>query len=345
LSITLFPVIIPGGLQRKLMKAVVYKKYGSPDVLELKEVEKPAPRDNEVLIRVHAASINSWDWDMLTGRPLEYRLFFGLLKSKYRILGCDIAGRIEAVGRDIKQFHPGDDVFGDLCEGSWGGFAEYVCARENEVTLKPAGMTFEEAAATPQAGLLALQGLCDKREIKPGQRILINGAGGGVGTFAIQLAKSFSVEVTGVDSTGKLDTMRSLGADHVIDYTQEDFTKKGKCYDLILDVKTDRSIFDYRRALSSNGIYVTVGGRTARILQLVFLGSLISLTGRKKMALIMHKANKDMQILNELFQSGKVKPVIDKCFPLGETAEAFKYFGKGHFKGKVVITVEHNNKI
>ena len=200
-----------------LMKAIVYTKYGSPDVLQLKEVEKPAPKDDEVLIKVHAASINSWDWDMLTGRPLEYRLSSGILKpTKTKILGCDIAGRIEAVGRNIKQFHPGDDVFGDLCKGFWGGFAEYVCARESELTLKPAGMTFEEAAATPQAGLLALQGLCDKREIRPGQRILINGAGGGVGTFAIQMAKSFGAQVTGVDSTGKLDMMSSLGADHVI---------------------------------------------------------------------------------------------------------------------------------
>jgi NADPH:quinone reductase-like Zn-dependent oxidoreductase len=248
------------------------------------------------------------------------------------------------VGRNITQFHPGDDVFGDLCEGFWGGFAEYVCARESELTLKPACMTYEEAAATPQAGLLALQGLCDQREIKPGQKILINGAGGGVGTFAIQMAKSFGAEVTGVDSTGKLDMMSSFGADHVIDYTQEDFTKNGKCYDLILDVKTDRSIFDYRRALSSNGIYVTVGGRTTRILQLVFLGSLISMTGSKKMTLIMHKPNKNLYILNELFESGKIKPVVDRCFPLRETAKAFQYYGEGHFKGKVVITVEHSKK-
>ena len=235
------------------MKGVVYTKYGSPDVLQIKEIEKPIPKDDEVLIKVHAASINSWDWYMLTGRPIEYRLLGGLLKpTKTKILGCDIAGRIEVVGRSIKQFRPGDDVFGDLCEGSWGGFAEYVCAREDELTLKPTGMTYEEAAATPQAGLLALQGLCDKREIKPGQSVLINGAGGGVGTFAIQMAKSYGAEVTGVDSTGKLDIMSSLGADHVIDYTQEDFTKSGNCYDLILDVKTDRSIFDYRCVLSSN---------------------------------------------------------------------------------------------
>ena len=328
------------------MKAIVYTKYGSPDALELKELEKPIPKDDEVLIKVHAVSINSMDWDMLIGRPLEYRFFSGLLKpTKTKILGCDIAGRIEAVGKYIKQFHPGDDVFGDLCQSSWGGFAEYVCAKENELTLKPISMTYQESAATPQAGLLALQGLCGKREIKPGQSILINGAGGGVGTFAIQMAKSLGAEVTGVDNTGKLDMMSALGADHVIDYTQEDFTKNGKCYDLILDVKTDRSIFDYRRALSANGIYVTVGGKTARILQLLFLGSLISMTGSKKLTLVMHKPNKDLNILIELFESGKVKPVIDRCFPLSKTAEAFKYFGEGHFKGKVVIiVVEHNNK-
>ena len=325
------------------MKAIVYTQYGSPDVLQLKEVDKPAPKDDEVLIKVHAASINSWDWDMLTGRPFEYRFLSGLLKpKKTKILGCDIAGQIEAVGKNIKQFHPGNDVFGDLCEGSWGGFAEYVCARENELTLKPAGMTHEEAAATPQAGLLALQGLCDKNEIQPGQRILINGAGGGVGTFAIQMAKSFGAEVTGVDSTGKLDMISSLGADYVIDYNQDDFTKNGKSYDLILDVNTDRSVFDYWRALSPNGNYVTVGGRSARILQLVLVGSLISMTGSKKLTLIKHKPNKDLNIINELFESGKIKPVLDKCFPLSETAEAFQYFGEGHFKGKVVITVEHN---
>ena len=327
------------------MKAIVYEKYGSPDVLELKQVEIPVPKDNEVLIKVQAAAINSWDWDMLTGRPLAYRLLSGLLKpKKTNILGCDIAGRIEAVGRNIKQFHPGDDVFGDLCEGSWGGFAEYVCARENELALKPAAMTYEEAAATPQAGLLALQGLCDKREVKPGQSVLINGAGGGVGTFAIQMARSFGAEVTGVDSTAKLDMLRSLGADHVIDYTQEDFTRNGLCYDLILDVKTDRSIFDYRRALRPHGIYVTVGGRSARILQLVSLGSLLSMAGSKKLTLILHKPNKGLNILSKLVETGKVYPVIDRCFPLSETAEAFQYFGKGHFKGKIVITVEHHTK-
>jgi len=322
------------------MKAVVYERYGSPDVLGIKDIDKPAPKDNEVLIKIHAASINSWDLDMLTGRPLEYRLMSGLLRpKKTRILGCDIAGRIEAVGKDVTQFHLNDDVFGDLCEGTWGGFAEYVCASENELTPKPAGMTFEEAAATPQAGLLALQGLCDKRQIKPGQKILINGAAGGVGTFAIQMAKSFGAEVTGVDSTGKLDMMSSLGADHVIDYTKEDFTKNGQRYDLILDVKTNRSVFDYVRALSPDGLYVTVGGKSSRILQLVLFGPLISMVCSKRLTLIMHKPNKNLNIINELYESGKVRPVIDRCFPLNETPEAFRYFGEGHFKGKIVITL------
>ncbi len=326
------------------MKAVVFTKYGSPDVLRFTDVEKPVPKQDEVLVKVQAASINSWDWDMLTGRPFEYRLLSGILKpEKTNILGCDIAGCVEAVGENIQQFQPGDAVYGDLCEGAWGGFAEYACARENELTFKPAGMTFEEAAATPQAGLLALQGLCDKTEVRPGQSVLINGAGGGVGTFAIQMAKSFGAEVTGVDSTGKLEMIKSLGADHVIDFTQEDFTKYGKHYDLILDVKTNRSIFDYRRALRSNGIYVTVGGKSVRILQLVSLGALISKAGSKKLTLIMHKPNKDMNMVSELFESGKIKPVVDRCFPLSGTAEAFRYFGQGHFIGKVVISVENND--
>ena len=326
------------------MKAIVYTKYGSPDVLQVKEVEKPIPKDDEVLVKVHAASINSWDWDMLTGRPVEYRLFSGILKpTKTNILGCDIAGRIEAVGRNIKQFHPGDDVFGDLSRGAWGSFAEYVCARESEVKLKPPSMTFEEAAATPQASILALQGLNEKREILPGQKILINGAGGGVGTFAIQMAKSYGAEVTGVDSTGKLEMMSSLGADYVIDYTKEDFTKNGKSYDLILDVKTDRSVFDYWRALNYNGIYVTVGGRSIRILQLVFVGTLISMMGSKQLSLIMHNPNKDLNTIKQLFESGKIKPVVDRCFPLNEAAEAFQYYGEGLFKGKIVITINDKN--
>lgn len=327
------------------MKAVVYVKYGSPDVLELKEVEKPVPKDDEVLLKIYAASINSWDWDMLTGTPYEYRLLSGLLKpKKTNILGCDIAGRVETVGKNVKKLKPGDEVFGDLSEGGWGGFAEYACARAKDLTLKPGSMTFEEAAATPQAGLLALQAFQQKEEIKPRDSILINGGCGGVGTFAIQMAKAFGAEITAVDSTEKLDMMRSLGADYVIDYTNEDFTRNGKCYDLIVDVKSNRSIFDYKRALNSKGIYATVGGKTSRILQLALLGPLIKKKENKVLTLIMHKPNKGMNILCELFEAGKIKPIVDKCFPLSKTSEAFRYFGEGHFKGKVIITLEHNNK-
>ena len=326
------------------MKAIVYQQYGSPDVLELKEVEKPTPKDNEVLAKIHAASINDWDWGLLRGKPFMSRLVFGLLKPRTKILGGDIAGRVEAVGRNVKQFQPGDEVFGDLSGCGFGGFAEYVCARENALVLKSASMTFEEAAAVPQAAVLALQGLRDKRQIQPGQKVLINGAGGGVGTFAVQIAKSFGAEVTGVDSTRKLDMMRSIGADQVIDYTQEDFTKNGQCYDLILDFAAHHSIFDYKRALSPKGIYVLVGGSTARMFQIMFLGPLISMAGSKKIGVMMHKPNKDLAFLKEPFEAGKVKPVIDRRYTLSEVSEALRYFGEGNHKGKVVITVEHNNK-
>jgi len=326
------------------MKAIVYTQYGPPEVLQLKEVEKPTPKDNEVLVKVHAASVNDWDWGLLRGTPFMNRLFFGLLKPKIKILGGDIAGRVEAVGRNAKQFQLGDEVFGDLSGCGFGGFAEYVCARENALALKPVSMTFEQAAAIPQAAVLALQGLRDKGQIQPGQKVLINGAGGGAGTFAVQIAKSFGAEVTGVDSTRKLDIMHSIGADHVIDYTQEDFTKNGQIYDFILDFAAHHSIFDYKRALSPKGIYVMVGGSSARILQVMFLGPLISMTTSKKMGILMHKPNKDLAFMKELFEAGKVKPVIDKRYPLSEVSEALRYFGEGRHKGKVVITMEHNNK-
>ncbi|MCH7740066.1 MAG: NAD(P)-dependent alcohol dehydrogenase, partial [Chloroflexi bacterium] len=232
------------------MKAIVFHKYGSPDDLELQEIEKPAPRDNEVLVKVHAASINAWDSQLLAGKPFVNRLLFGLRgPRKIHVLGCDIAGQIESVGRNAKQFQPGDEVFGDLSGDGWGGFAEYVCARENALTLKPAGMNFEQAAATPQAAVIALQGLSGKVQIQPGQKVLINGAGGGAGSFAVQIARSFGAEVTGVDSTEKLDIMRSIGAEHVIDYTREDFTRNGQRYDVILDLEAHHSIRDYWRAL------------------------------------------------------------------------------------------------
>jgi NADPH:quinone reductase-like Zn-dependent oxidoreductase len=324
------------------MKAIVYTEYGPPDVLALREAEKPTPKDNEALIRVHAASLNASDWEFLTGKPL-YTRAWGLLKPKHKILGSDIAGRVESVGENVKKFQSGDEVFGDILE-SWGGFAEYVCSPEDELMLKPASMTFEQAAAIPQAAVVALQGLRDKGRVQHGQKVLINGAGGGAGTFALQIAKLFGAEVTGVDSTEKLDMMRSIGADHVIDYTQEDFTKNGQCYDLILDLVAYRSIFDYKRALSPKGIYVLAGGSMARILQVLFLGPWISMTGSKKMGILPVKRNKDLVLLKELFEAGKVVPVIDRRYTLSEVPEALRYLGEGHAQGKVVITLEDNNK-
>ena len=252
------------------MKAVVYTAYGPPDVLQLKEVAKPTPKDDEVLIKVAAVSINRSDWEGLRGTPLYARIG-GLLKPRHQILGSDIAGRVEMVGRKSSHFQPGDEVFGHILSYT-GGFAEYVCTREKALAPKPASLTFEEAAAIPQAAVIALQGIRDKGQVQPGQTVLINGAGGGAGMFAVQLAKSYGAEVTGVDNTGKLDFLRSLGADHVIDYTQEDFTKNGKQYDLILDVVAYRSVFAYARALRPNGRYFMVGGSVATLFQIVLLG-------------------------------------------------------------------------
>ncbi len=329
------------------MKAIVYTKYGSPDVLELKEVEKPTPKDDEVLIKVYAAAANYADWALLRGKPFLVRLMVGgLLKPKNKILGADIAGRVEEVGRSVTQFQPGDEVFGDISEGGWGGFAEYVCASENALALKPANISFEEAAAVPLAAVTALQGLRDKGQIQLGQKVLINGASGGVGTFAVQIAKSFGAEVTAVCSTGKMDMARSIGADQVIDYTQEDFTQNGQRYDLILAANGYHSIWDYKRALSPRGIYVMTGGSMAQILQSILLGPLISMVGAKKMGSSPAKPNqKDLVIMKELLEAGKVVPVIDRRYPLSEAAEALRYLGEGHAQGKVVITFEHDNKI
>jgi len=322
------------------MKAMVYTQYGPPDVLELKEVEKPTPKDNEVLIQVHAASVNDWDWCLVRGKPFFIRLLCGLLKPKIKIPGVDIAGQVEAVGRNVKKFQLGDEVYGDISECGFGGFAEYVCAHENALALKPASMTFVEAAAIPHAAMLAIQGPRDKGQIQPGQKLLINGAGGGVGTFGVQIAKLSGAEVTVVDRSEKLETLRSLGADHVVDYTKEDFTKNGQRYDLIIDVVAHKSISDYKRALNPNGVFVVIGGSIALMLKVVFLGSWIARSEYKKLGILAHKVSiRDLDYLSELFEAGKVKPIVDKCYPLNEVAEAFRYFGKGQFKGKVVITV------
>ncbi len=327
------------------MKAIVYQKYGSPDVLELKEVKKPTPGDNEVLVKVHAASLNAADLDYLRG---TFLVRIGAPpKPKNKIPGSDIAGQIESVGKNIKQFQPGDEVFGDLSVCGFGAFAEYVCASENALTLKPASMTFQEAVTLPQAAVLALQGLRDKKQTQPGQKILINGAGGGVGTFAVQIARYFGAEVTGVDSTEKLDIVRSIGADQVIDYTQKDFTRSGQVYDLILDVVAYHSVFAYKRALSPEGICVLVGGSMPAVFLAVSLGPLILMTGSKKIGILAWRPNakEDLDFLIELFEAGKVVPVIDRVYPLSEVAEAFRYLEEKKSQGKLVITMEHNKKI
>ena len=333
----------------KIMKAIVYTKYGSPDVLSLEEVEKPTPKDDEVLIKIRAASINSWDWDLLRGTPFMARLVGGgLFKPKNPILGTDIAGRVEAVGRNVTKFSPGDEVFGEMSRHllslGWGGFAEYACAHENSMMLKPVKMTFAEAAAIPQAAALALGGFRYYGKIQPGQKILMNGGGGGVGTFVIQIAKHFGAEVTGVDSTEKLEMMRSIGADHTIDYTKEDFTRNGQRYDLILDVAAYRSIFDCKRSLNANGVYGIIGGSIARFFEIMFLGPLITIGGNKKMGTLGAEPNEGLDLIIELFAAGEVVPVIDRCYQLSEVAEAFRYFGEGGVRGKIVITMEHNNK-
>ena len=322
------------------MKAVVFTEYGSPDVLRLAEVDRPVPADDEVLIRVHAVSLNDWDCGALEGADFVNRLLFGLRKPKKnrQILGSDVAGRVEAVGRNVRQFRLGDEVFGDL-SGRWGGFAEYVCASEKALALKAPGMTFEQAAAIPQAALLASQSLRDLGGIRPGQKLLINGAGGGVGTFAIQIAALYEVEVTAVDAPEKLDLLRSMGARHVLDYTREDFTRTGERYDLILDVKTTRSVADCARALNAGGTYVTVGGSMARLFQALLLWPWFALTTSKKIRVLALKPNKDLVYVRELFEAGKVVPVIDGHYGLADVPEAFRYFGSGRHKGKIVITV------
>ena len=328
------------------MKAILFTQYGSADFLELKDIPKPSPMENEVLVKVHAASINSWDWELLMGKPFVNRLEFGLFRpKKINILGCDIAGRVEAVGAKVTQLKVGDDVFGDLSSAGWGGFAEYVCAPEHALITKSENMTFEQAAAIPQAALLALQGLRDKGRIQSGQRVLINGTGGGVGTVALQLAKFFGAQVTGVDCASKLDIMRLAGADEVIDYSELDFTKNGQHYDLILDVAAYHSLTDYKRALSPSGHFVMVGGSMGLANQLILFGWLNSTFGNKSLGILMHKANQGLSFIKELYDAGKIVPIIDRTYPLIELAEALKYFEKGQANGKIVIRINDVNYV
>jgi len=316
------------------MKAVVYTRFGSPDVLYLKDVEQPIPKSNEILIKICAASVNAYDWRHVRADPFMIRLMgAGLFRPKHQILGADIAGTVEAVGSDVKHFQAGDEVFG---EGSYGGFAEYACADEKRFALKPAGITYQEAAAAPMAALTALQGLRDNGMIQAGQKVLINGASGGVGTFAVQIAKIFEAEVTGVCSTTKLDLVQSIGADHVIDYTREDITRNAQKYDLIFDTAAYRPIPDYKRILSSTGMYVLAGGSIARIFQLM----IITIFRNKNMRIVMADINhNDLLFIKELLEAGKLKSIIDRCYPLQETGQALAYLEQGHACGKVVINI------
>jgi len=330
------------------MKAVVYTDYGSPDVLEIRDIKRPVPNDDQVLIRVRAASINPLDWHYIEGTPYIMRAFgVGLRKPKDPRLGVDMAGEVEAIGKNVTQFKPGDEVFG----GRNGAFAEYVCARaDRAIALKPSNITFEQAASVPIAAITALQGLRDKGHISPGQKVLINGASGGVGTFAVQIAKSWGAEVTGVCSTRNLDLVRSLGADHVIDYTKEDFTKGEQRYDVILDNVGTQPLSGFKRALVPNGICVMIGGGgpndggligpMARPIKALFLSPFMT----QKMGMMMAELNKkDLNVLGDLMQSGKVKPVIDRTYPLSQIADAIRYLEQGHARGKVVITIAQDN--
>lgn len=325
------------------MRTIEFTRYGSPDDLRFKEIEVPTPRDHEVLVRIYATSINSWDWELMHAEPFANRVMFGLFRpKKLKTLGFDIAGRVEAVGSAVKKIRVGDEVYGDLSACGWGGLAEYVAAPEAALAIKPPNLSFEQAAAVPQAGLLAYQGLVDLGHISAGQKVLINGASGGSGSFAVQIAKTFDVELTGVCSTDKIEFVRSLGVDHVIDYTQEDFTHNGKEYDLIIDAHALHSIFDYRRALRPHGRYVVHGGATSTLMSIMWLGPVFSLLGNRQLRILLHKANKGIDKLGSLLESGTVVPIVDKCFPFSQTIEAFKYYGDGNARGKVVVSIQED---
>ena len=323
-----------------LMKAIVITRYGGPEVLQYTDVEKPSPTANQVLVKVQAASLNASDFEAMRGSWAS-RLG-GPLKTKHKILGTDIAGTVEAVGSNVTKYQPGDEVHGDLLyPNGYGAFAEYACALEKVLAPKPASMTFEQAATYPEAGIIALQSLLGKREIQPGQKVLINGAGGGMGSFGIQIAKYYGAEVTGVDSAIKLEMMKSIGADHVLDYKVTDFTKTGERYDVILDTVARRSLFSYRRALNPNGIYIMVGGSRSALFQGIVLGPIVSRMGDKNYGInpINRDPMEDYEFLAELFETGKVVPVIDKAYPLSEVPEALRYLEDGLALGKVVITM------
>lgn len=327
------------------MKAITYTRYGSPDVLRLEEVETPTPSANEVLVKIYAASVNAYDWRYVRADPFLVRLVGGLFRPRNPRLGADIAGRVEAVGNDVTQFQPGDEIYGDLAASGNGAFAEYVAVPEQAIALKPANLTFEQAAAVPMAAVTALQALRDGGKIRAGHNVLINGASGGVGTFAVQIAKAFGAEVTAVCSTRNVEMVRSLGADHIVDYKREDITRSAQRYDLILAVNGYHPLSAYRRLLRPEGRYVMAGGEGAQLFEALLFGPLMSLVGRTRLApFSATPRSKDLLVMKELLEAGKVVPVIDRCYPLGETAEAIRYLEDGHARGKVVITVTRGSQ-
>lgn len=322
------------------MKAIIHEKYGDFDVLQLGEVDKPAPKENEVLVKVHASSINAGNMFSVSGKPLIARAWSGWLKPKSLNTGSDVAGRVEAVGTNVKQFKPGDDVFGDNLLNGGGTYAEYVCVPEHELALKPANISFAEAAAAPQAALVALQGLRNIGQIKAGQKVLITGASGGNGTYALQIAKAFDTEVTAVVSTRNIELVRSLGADHVIDYTQEDFARSGEQYDLVMAMGGYRSLSDYKKVLRPGGIFVWAGGDLKGLFETMLLGWWVAHGSSKTLTSLSHQQNRDdLVYVAGLMESGKVKSVIDQSFSLDDTADAMQHYAAGHMQGKVVITV------
>jgi NADPH:quinone reductase-like Zn-dependent oxidoreductase len=321
------------------MKAILLKEYGLPNDLEIGEVAKPIPNDNEVLVRIHSASINDWDWGLVRGKPFVIRLFFGLKKPKINIPGIDISGSIEAVGGKVNSFKIGEEIYCDLSESGCGGFAQYVCMPESILYKKPSNISHNDASALPHAGLLALQGLVEQGKVKSGQNVLINGAGGGVGTLGIQILKSYGVKVTGVDSDEKLDLMKSLGFDKVMDYNKTDFTDTGEKYDLILDTKSNRSVFKYARSLKKNGTYITVGGLMYRLIEIAFLGSILSLFTRKKLSVLIHKPNEGLDRITKFVEDGQIRPVIDGPYAFDKIPELIQYFGEGKHLGKIVIEI------
>lgn len=322
------------------MKAIVNETYGSPDVLQLKEVPMPTPKHGEVLVKIIAAAANAADWHLLRPDPFLVRLEMGLFKPNKTILGGDIAGVVEAVGAGVTMFKSGDAVYGDLSGCGMGGYAEYVSVPERYLAMKPTNLSFEQAAAIPMAGITALQGLRDAGKVQAGQKVLINGASGGVGTFAVQIAKALGAEVTAVCSTGKVEMVRSLGADYVIDYKKEDFTLGSEKYDLIVAANGYHTLWQYRRVLRPHGIYVMIGGTNAQIFQALLLGPLLSMMGRQQFKTVVAKPNRaDLDLMRALVEEGKVTPMIDRRYPLSEVAEAIRYLERGHAQGKVVINV------